>query len=810
MPVEIKQTMGEETPTMRMIKRLNEIIPTLSEEDRRAAEHELRRLQEANPLLSSDIPAAQTVAESWMQRDINRKMVLEVKLQKEKNLLRGYQMLSESGESRLAEERLELTRAKVFWLEAQIGHVEKFLKEVTAKSFAHSFSQEVQKGRKRSGKLQMQVGAIRDFSPINKNTKIKIYVDAELKKEMDGGEGNVFDEDVALDLVNNLEMEIVLVNSLGAIYGVLFFPVSDLPTLNGPKKLYPLIEDRTSLEVDFKECNFENKELVRYNAAIVSVRISGHKMVRAKNIGYMKCGVCEFFMSGLFGNTIYTCKECKFSCHSDCLSLIFFKCREAEKEERSREKEERRAKREKEKKEKEEKTKEERMAMVLSTLDVREHPEVERVEGLYREKSKELIESLKRRESEKVVENKEYVPMVPTKRYAVVHTLQEKPTLGAVWCLHCGLRIGMLEHADYCDSCGKVFHISCRKWLFSSCGVTPAFLKSLVAFVPPPYFPHGKGLCIDDFELLKVLGRGSFGKVLLARRGEELVALKIIRKTKAAEGNNAVYLEAERWCLEMARVSDNPFLLKSRGCFQSETHLFFVIEFISGGDLMHHAGQRVFSDEEIRFILAELVLALEFLHEKGVMYRDMKLDNIMISSDGHVRLADFGLCSLGKSVAYTFCGTLANVAPEVIAEEGYGKEADWWGLGVVAYQMILSEQPFVGNTPQELCESIANNPPQSLNLLGGETRDFVSRLLTKDPKKRLGQGGATEIKAHSYFVSIRWDDLFRKKVVPPWLPAESTEENFDREFTREAVQITPAPSVSETFDRIFVNFYSGK
>uniref|UniRef100_A0A8C2L7M3 protein kinase C n=1 Tax=Cyprinus carpio TaxID=7962 RepID=A0A8C2L7M3_CYPCA len=304
-----------------------------------------------------------------------------------------------------------------------------------------------------------------------------------------------------------------------------------------------------------------------------------------------------------------------------------------------------------------------------------------------------------------------------------------------------------------------------------------------------------EGMQMEDFNCISVLGRGHFGKVLLAefRRTGKLSAIKALKKGDVVTRDEVDSLMCEKRIFETINVSRHPFLVNLYGCFQTPDHVCFVMEYSPGGDLMTHIHNNVFSERQTRFYSACVLLGLEFLHQNRIVYRDLKLDNLLMDSDGFVRIADFGLCKEGMGHGdrtSTFCGTPEFLAPEVLTDSTYTRAVDWWGLGVLIYEMLVGESPFPGDDEEEVFDSIVNDEVRYPRFLSPES------LLQKNPEKRLGAGeqDANEVKKHRFFQGIDWEALLAKRVKPPFLPsvkAPADVSNFDEEFTRLKPVLTP-------------------
>lgn len=308
-----------------------------------------------------------------------------------------------------------------------------------------------------------------------------------------------------------------------------------------------------------------------------------------------------------------------------------------------------------------------------------------------------------------------------------------------------------------------------------------------------------KKVTLENFEFLKVLGKGTFGKVILCREKAtgHLYAIKILRKEVIIRKHEVAHALTENRVL---RTTHHPFLISLKYSFQTADRLCFVMEYVNGGELFFHLRRsRRFTEDRTRFYGAEIISALGYLHSQGIIYRDLKLENLLLDKDGHIKIADFGLCK--EDITYgrttkTFCGTPEYLAPEVLEDNDYGRAVDWWGVGVVMYEMICGRLPFYNKDHEKLFTLIVMEEVKFPRTLGNEAKDMLGGLLIKDPGKRLGGGinDAKEIMDHAFFSSIDWADLVQKKIPPPFKPQVTSDTDtryFDSEFTGESVELTP-------------------
>ncbi|XP_063986229.1 serine/threonine-protein kinase N isoform X2 [Diachasmimorpha longicaudata] len=310
------------------------------------------------------------------------------------------------------------------------------------------------------------------------------------------------------------------------------------------------------------------------------------------------------------------------------------------------------------------------------------------------------------------------------------------------------------------------------------------------------------GMALENFRLLSVLGRGHFGKVILSqyRNTGEYFAIKALKKGDIIARDEVESLLSEKRIFEVANATRHPFLVNLFACFQTEAHVCFVMEYAAGGDLMMHIHADVFGESRAVFYSACVVLGLQYLHESRIIYRDLKLDNLLLDTEGYVKIADFGLCKEGMGFGDktgTFCGTPEFLAPEVLTETSYTRAVDWWGLGVLIFEMLVGESPFPGDDEEEVFDSIVNDEVRYPRFLSLEAIAIMRRLLRKNPDRRLGSSerDAEDVKKQAFFRHISWEDLLLRRVKPPFVPViHSVEDvsNFDEEFTSEKPHLTPA------------------
>ncbi|XP_071594928.1 ribosomal protein S6 kinase alpha-2 isoform X3 [Heliangelus exortis] len=320
----------------------------------------------------------------------------------------------------------------------------------------------------------------------------------------------------------------------------------------------------------------------------------------------------------------------------------------------------------------------------------------------------------------------------------------------------------------------------------------------------------------SQFELLKVLGQGSYGKVFLVRKVKgsdagQLYAMKVLKKA-TLKVRDRVRSKMER---DILAEVNHPFIVKLHYAFQTEGKLYLILDFLRGGDLFTRLSKEVmFTEEDVKFYLAELALALDHLHGLGIIYRDLKPENILLDEEGHIKITDFGLSKEAidhDKRAYSFCGTIEYMAPEVVNRRGHTQSADWWSFGVLMFEMLTGSLPFQGKDRKETMALILKAKLGMPQFLSVEAQSLLRALFKRNPSNRLGAGfdGVEEIKRHPFFLTIDWNKLYRKEIKPPFKPAVGRPEDtfhFDPEFTSRTPTDSPGVPPSANAHHLFRGF----
>jgi len=304
-----------------------------------------------------------------------------------------------------------------------------------------------------------------------------------------------------------------------------------------------------------------------------------------------------------------------------------------------------------------------------------------------------------------------------------------------------------------------------------------------------------KTITVVDFDLLSVIGKGSFGKVIQVRKKDngKIYAMKVLNKKNILENRELEHTKTEKNILQKLA---HPFLVNLIYSFHTSDKLYFVMDFINGGELFYHLQKETkFTPDRVRFYCAEIVLGIEYLHNSGVIYRDLKPENILLTDEGHIILTDFGISKEGLEAddarTATFCGTPEYLAPEVLQGKGYTKAIDWWSFGTLMYEMLTGLPPFYNQDVQQMYFKIMHAKLEFPDTLDQEpTRHILTGLLERDPAKRLADPKA--IKKHPYFENIDWEKLLRKEVPVPYIPpvkGQTDTSMVDPTFTSERITI---------------------
>lgn len=306
---------------------------------------------------------------------------------------------------------------------------------------------------------------------------------------------------------------------------------------------------------------------------------------------------------------------------------------------------------------------------------------------------------------------------------------------------------------------------------------TPLFASH--AIEGGPTRPSRQKMCAQDFDTLRCLGKGAFGTVHLVKQGTtgRLYAQKQFKKASLTVHKRLIeQTRTERTILES--VNRHPFVVKLYYAFQDQEKLYLILEYAQGGELFHHlAMERMFCESTASFYMAEMILALEHLHHNvRVIYRDLKPENCLLDADGHLLLTDFGLSKValpedddGDSRTNSVLGTVEYMAPEVVEGKPYDFTVDWWGLGAIGFDLLTGHPPFGGNNHARIQHNIVRQKLQLPYFLGPDAKDLLTRLLRKEPARRLGGTQAKDVRAlkgHRFFKKIDWAKLEKRELEP--------------------------------------------
>jgi len=303
----------------------------------------------------------------------------------------------------------------------------------------------------------------------------------------------------------------------------------------------------------------------------------------------------------------------------------------------------------------------------------------------------------------------------------------------------------------------------------SSTKVLPAQIAHLKSLI------KGKQLTFNDFDLRSTVGTGTFGRVrvvkLKGNSDRSPMALKILKKSEVIRLKQVEHVKAEKQILTMI---EHPFIVNLISTFQDEKRLFMLMEYVNGGELFSYLRREGrLPNDSAKFYAAEIIMAFQYLHGQNIVYRDLKPENLLIDSQGHVKITDFGFAKVVEDRTWTLCGTPEYLAPEIIQSKGHGKSVDWWALGILIFEMLAGYPPFYDENPFGIYQKVLAGRVDFPRHIDVKAKDLIKRLLTHDRTKRYGclKNGAEDIKKHKWYKGTDWDQVFARGMPPPFVPS---------------------------------------
>lgn len=294
------------------------------------------------------------------------------------------------------------------------------------------------------------------------------------------------------------------------------------------------------------------------------------------------------------------------------------------------------------------------------------------------------------------------------------------------------------------------------------------------------YFP----LNLDQFNVGVTLGTGSFGRVKFSTHKEagSIWAIKMLKKSEVIRLQQTEHMLSEKRILASL---DHPFIVTLAGTFQDERYLYMALEYVVGGEFFTHLRNvGKLENPDAKFYAAQVSLIFEYLHQRDFIYRDLKPENLLIDAVGYLKITDFGFAKRVAFKTYTLCGTPEYIAPEVLLNKGHGKGVDWWTLGILVYEMLVGQPPFVDDDPMGIYQQILNGKVNFPRFIDRNAKSLVKKLLMADLTKRFGcmKNGAADVKGHKWYIGLEWQALYEKQLTAPHMPrvaGSSDTSNFD-------------------------------
>mmetsp|Transcript_83808 Transcript_83808/g.184142 ORF Transcript_83808/g.184142 Transcript_83808/m.184142 type:complete len:367 (+) Transcript_83808:845-1945(+) len=308
----------------------------------------------------------------------------------------------------------------------------------------------------------------------------------------------------------------------------------------------------------------------------------------------------------------------------------------------------------------------------------------------------------------------------------------------------------------------------------SSAAAMPPVISSTLPIAHLKELVNGRSFSFNDFDLKATVGTGTFGRVRVVKikddKGGTPLALKIMKKSEVLRLKQVEHIKAETSILSSI---EHPFIVNLLANFQDDRRLFLLLEFINGGELFSYLRKEGrLPDAEARFFSGEIVLAFSYLHGKGIIYRDLKPENLLIDCDGHIKITDFGFAKVVEERTWTLCGTPEYLAPEIIQSKGHGRAVDWWALGILCFEMLAGYPPFYDENPFGIYQKVLAGKLDFPKHFDVKVKDLIKRLLTPDRAKRLGclKNGPEDIMKHKWYKGMDWDALGARLVKPAYVP----------------------------------------